>query len=336
MNYLVLTPDGVGSTYLQRALTLFLNSSNIEYFNTHELLNGLALDKNNNLYKSPQGYDQSLEEIVELLKNNQANIVSRLAEYHVEKRSQGIIGGPGKPPSPEIIERNAKEDYTFLYDACNNKFFDKILYCTRNPFEYALSWSIRKFTGKLNVYSIVERLSVHRDSTTYDVDVDFMTNKLNQYQRYIYWVRDNFPYAQEVNYEDIHSNIDKVLAKITGSKFSMKDKWKITLQEHSVMLYKFSKMYNDFFKNYQIETFFDYSDRLIDYQKKLATERKLVQGVPIKMTTLEEKKNRITNFSQCVDTYNEWAGKTNEFTSVSQNIIDEKISKEQKIYLLGE
>ena len=117
MNYLVLTPDGVGSTYLQRALTLFLNSSNIEYFNTHELLNGLALDKNNNLYKSPQGYDQSLEEIVELLKNNQANIVSRLAEYHVEKRSQGIIGGPGKPPSPEIIERNAKEDYTFLYDA---------------------------------------------------------------------------------------------------------------------------------------------------------------------------------------------------------------------------
>ena len=35
MNFLILTPDGVGSTYLQRALTIYLNTSGHEYFNTH-------------------------------------------------------------------------------------------------------------------------------------------------------------------------------------------------------------------------------------------------------------------------------------------------------------
>ena len=44
MNFLILTPDGVGSTYLQRALTIYLNTSGHEYFNTHELLNGVELN----------------------------------------------------------------------------------------------------------------------------------------------------------------------------------------------------------------------------------------------------------------------------------------------------
>ena len=59
MNFLILTPDGVGSTYLQRALTVYLNASGEEYFNTHELLNGLSLDLNMNLYKVMRGYRQS-------------------------------------------------------------------------------------------------------------------------------------------------------------------------------------------------------------------------------------------------------------------------------------
>ena len=41
-NYLILTPDGVGSTYLQRALTVYLQCADLDYWNTHELLNGLG------------------------------------------------------------------------------------------------------------------------------------------------------------------------------------------------------------------------------------------------------------------------------------------------------
>ena len=46
-NYLILTPDGVGSTYLQRALTVYLHSASLDYCNTHELLNGLGLQEDN-------------------------------------------------------------------------------------------------------------------------------------------------------------------------------------------------------------------------------------------------------------------------------------------------
>ena len=49
-NFLVLTPDGVGSTYLQRALTVYLQSAELDYWNTHELLNGLTVE-DGNLYK---------------------------------------------------------------------------------------------------------------------------------------------------------------------------------------------------------------------------------------------------------------------------------------------
>ena len=85
MNFLILTPDGVGSTYLQRALTVYLNSSGIDCYNTHELLNGLKLDGNNNLYKRFKGYSQSLDNICDMLDANQANLVSRVAQYHVER-----------------------------------------------------------------------------------------------------------------------------------------------------------------------------------------------------------------------------------------------------------
>ena len=59
-NFLVLTPDGVGSTYLQRALTVYLQCANLDYWNTHELLNGLEI-KDGNLYKNWAGkYNQTV------------------------------------------------------------------------------------------------------------------------------------------------------------------------------------------------------------------------------------------------------------------------------------
>jgi len=142
MNFLVLTPDGVGSTYLQRALTVYLNASGDDYYNTHELLNGLSLDQNNNLYKMMKGYTQSLPEICELLKSNQAKIISRLAQYHVESRRKGyppippkgIVMHPRWQTNRTIMERNMLEDYEPFYNICND-IFDKKIYCTRDPFD---------------------------------------------------------------------------------------------------------------------------------------------------------------------------------------------------------
>ena len=76
MNVLILTPDAVGSTLLQRLLTVYMQFHNFgrPVINLHELTNGLAK------YYSPVfnqeilgkkdgkwGYYQSLPEVVELL-----------------------------------------------------------------------------------------------------------------------------------------------------------------------------------------------------------------------------------------------------------------------------
>ena len=113
-NFLILTPDGVGSTYLQRALTVYLNASEHTYYNTHELLNGLALDSDFNLYKKWLGYRQSLQEISDMLDANQASLVSRLAQYHVERRLNGEMpeppkGVPTRLIPAELLQRNQEE-----------------------------------------------------------------------------------------------------------------------------------------------------------------------------------------------------------------------------------
>lgn len=77
MNVLILTPDAVGSTLLQRLLTIYMQFHEFDrtVINLHELTNGLEV------YFSPDfncpivskrrvenwGYYQSLERIVELL-----------------------------------------------------------------------------------------------------------------------------------------------------------------------------------------------------------------------------------------------------------------------------
>ena len=332
MNFLVLTPDGVGSTYLQKALTVYLNASGADYYNTHELLNGLMLDHNGNLFKKMQGYRQSLSEICELLKFNKSKIISRLALYHIDGRLAGRNPTPPKGMvldpkygGREILERNKKEDYGIFYDTCNHTFGKKI-YCTRDPFEYALSWGIRNISGKFNVYTIEERIETHGQDATYEIDVGFMEAKLDQYKRYLYWVTDNFPDAIEIKYEDIHSNIDLVLRKLTGSNFDMRKDWGTSLQEYSTLLYKMSLIYNPAL---------GYYDKLIAYQKLLARQKKLFRdGMSIKMNTLEDKSKKVINFSSCMDKYNTWTESSNEFPKIWVDEISERIAKENKIYEL--
>ena len=43
MNYLILTPDGVGSTILQRLITMTLYMEKHNVMNTHELTNGIEI-----------------------------------------------------------------------------------------------------------------------------------------------------------------------------------------------------------------------------------------------------------------------------------------------------
>jgi len=313
-NYLILTPDGVGSTYLQRALTVYLNSAGLDYWNTHELLNGLGLQEGK-LYKDWKlKYSQTVPDICNLLQSTNNNLVSRIAQYHITGRLE-----------------EKKENYQQIFDTCNSKF-DRIFYCTRDPFEYALSWSIRRNTNILNVYNIKERIDVHGNDIKQNIDLKFFNRKLEQYSRYEYWAEDNFNITQSVAYDNIHHNIDDVMKELTGLDHNVEERFGISLQDYSTVRYLISMYIQTKDKKYQF-----------DKVKTLGVLKlkKFIQGmlylrlpneIPVKMNTMQDKQDRIANFDDAVEVYNRWSTTTNNYMPISQEDIARRISTESKIY----
>ena len=300
MNYLVLTNDGIGSSYLQRSLTLYLNSAGIEYWNTHELLNGVACN-NGNIYKQWRDNNfelQPVNEIITCLNESTNNIVSRVGLHWAHERN----------------------DISTLYPILRSKY-NKILMCKRDPFEYALSWSIRSSEGIGNLYRVDKKRSL---SLNYDVDMDFFKTKLEEYHKYIYWTMDNFN-AQEVNYNDLQINIDNMMQKITGLDHSVEDKFGISLQNYSRVRYLAS---TGVYEKEHTQS----AVALKNFENRLKVNKQLPKGMPIKLYTLDDKRKRIDNFTECVNVFNNWAAGKNEYDTITSTILEERIYNENKIY----
>ena len=223
MNYLILTPDGVGSTMLQRILTMCLYLEGEKVTNTHELTNGLELKNGLAVKNFDLQYTQNLSQITDILKQSAEDtmLVSRLAKYHLDSRNDGI--------------NNQKYFYDFL-----NKHFDKIIVCVReNIFEYAMSWSIRNRSGVLNVYGKEDRDKVSQVS---EVDEIFFIQKCQEYVKYVNWVETNFPNIQQISYEGMLMNSDSIMETLTGYENTFTDHFGITLnsiikKEYSFLLW---------------------------------------------------------------------------------------------------
>lgn len=315
-NYLVLTPDGVGSTYLQRALTVYLQCADLDYWNIHELLNGLGVE-DGSLYKDfTLRYSQTIEDICNKLLITGNFLVSRIARYHITNR---------------LAER--EENYADLYRECNRKF-RTIIFCARDPFEYALSWSIRKQSGKSNVYSIRERTEAHGLGVKEPIDLDFFQSKLDQYTEYEYWAEDNFNITKKVNYDDLHNNVDQQMQEITGLDHTVKDKIGISLQDYSRYRYLLS-MYKQTKDTQYFSNGIDVIDEMCSLHgmiERLNYSLRLPSSMPIKMNTMANKRSRVTNFDQAVETYNNWALKVNRHTIVTEETIRNRIDTEKQIY----
>jgi hypothetical protein len=300
LNYLVLTNDGIGSSYLQRSLTLYLNSAGIEYWNTHELLNGVACN-NGNIYKQWRDNNfelQPVNEIITCLNESTNNIVSRVGLHWAHERN----------------------DISTLYPILRSKY-NKILMCKRDPFEYALSWAIRSSEGIGNLYRVDKKRSL---SLNYDVDMDFFKTKLEEYHKYIYWTMDNFN-AQEVNYNDLQINIDNMMQKITGLDHSVEDKFGISLQNYSRVRYLAS---TGVYEKEHTQS----AVALKNFENRLKVNKQLPKGMPIKLYTLDDKRKRIDNFTECVNVFNNWAAGKNEYDTITSTILEERIYNENKIY----
>lgn len=219
MNVLILTPDRVGSTLLQRVLTVYLLGQNIDkpVINLHELTNGLikyynpvtnseVLGKPNN---TDWGYFQSLPEITDLLKSVDHYKTSRLAHYHI------------------INRRDTIDDQIKFYEYLNNDFF--IIGCRReNLLEHALSWGIQAFSKKLNVYSAYEKFNsfseIYKNKIT--LSKESFDNYLRRYKNYIEWSDRYFNVQSYFNYDtDVH-NIEKYILNLDFMKSGPQINWK--------------------------------------------------------------------------------------------------------------
>lgn len=314
-NYLVLTPDGMGSTYLQRLLTVYLNLAGHDYTNTHELLNGLELTDDGLKKNFSFGYSQSVEEIVNLLKANTSNIVSRVADYHVRNRQ-------GERP----------EDYRSFYEQCNEVFPVQIM-CMRDPFEYALSWGIRNISEKLNVYSIRERIDTHPENINYTVDRAFFISKLIHYSQYTYWCKDNFNITHVVNYNNLQSGADDILKNITGLDHNVSELAGISIEYYNKVFYNASLSFQtgnkDLIpnKNLVMKVL-----KLRSYQNELINAGRLISTIPHKMNTLADKSKKVQNFNTLIEVYNNWAENRNDVETISLEQIENQIVKENQLY----
>ena len=206
MNVLILTPDAVGSTLLQRLITIYMQFHHYDrpVINLHELTNGLVKYHNAAFdqevlgkKEGSWGYHQSLEEVVDLLSTADHYKTSRLAHYHIRNRQDSL------------------EQQIAFYQYLNDNFY--IISCRRhNVFEHALSWCLSKITKKLNVYSGDEKIDTFFDlyKTVIDIDPNSLIQTLNAYRDYVKWCNDHFNVASYFYYDEHFPRIEKYILSL--------------------------------------------------------------------------------------------------------------------------
>ena len=305
MNILILTPDRVGSTLLQRLITVYanINQTNNITVNLHELTNGIVSNPTSHgsmLGKKTGawGYHQSLQQITELLDSVDHGITSRLAYYHIKNRKDSL------------------KDQLSFYEYLNKNFF--IISARRhNLFEYAVSWGISVESKKLNVYSFDEKYEIFKDIYSKGMDIDKLTLEkyLNQYNEYTHWVDAHFNVNAYFNYEEHLSEIERFILNLNC--FKQKNYTNTWQQQFGIGWNDWNKMHYllslvSFGQEFTSEekefmkSNIDLYSRTRTYLQDMQDSGLLVSGIPIKLHTLAEKAKVVHNLEYCLDVYNSW------------------------------
>lgn len=339
MNVLILTPDAVGSTLLQRLITIYMNFHEFDrpVINLHELTNGLikyySPDFNREILGKPPsseqwGYHQSLPEIIDLLRNADHYKTSRLASYHLRRRND---------PDKDRIPFQQYLDDNFFVISCRR----------RNVFEHALSWGINKITKKLNVYSAQEKLESFGRlyAEPFDVDVETVITACEDYAQYLQWADSSFSIGSYFYYEDHLPEIERYVMNLPifggQPRVTWKDKFGLSFQNYNRYTYLSSDIGTLALENHaSLQTLLleDHSDKSSTQSRKMLAclpkshlgflvEHKhafinadecigrmvdlgiMITPLPIKKQTLLEKMKMIRNLKDCIDAYNRWAEK---------------------------
>lgn len=308
MNVLILTPDRVGSTLLQRLITVYANI-NENYkpltINLHELTNGLVS------YEHPQfrqtvlgkkegawGYHQNLQTVTQMLRNCGHDVVSRLAHYHIKNRKDCLA------------------DQLDFYKFLNDNFY--IVAAKReNLLEHAMSWCIAVESKKMNVYSFEEKYQTYHDllKNPLTVQGEQIEKYLNQYCEYINWVNDHFQVNAYFEYARDLPQIENFIMNLRvfqrmEQPLAWIDKWNISWHDWNRMhfllsLVPFDHNFTQDEKAFMADHIELYTKCRIDIQD-LQDLGILVSGIPIKLHTLQQKTKLIANSGECLLHYNQW------------------------------
>ena len=339
MNVLILTPDRVGSTLLQRLITVYMQAHDYgaPVINLHELTNGVikyyspvfnreVLGKP---HDRPWGYFQSLEEITELLNSADHYKTSRLAHYHIQNRQDSLA------------------QQVPFYQYLNDNFF--IISARRDSlFEHALSWCIQTRSKKLNVYSHQEKINAFSEiySNKIEMQPQVMIRYLNQYVRYLKWCDDHFNIGSYFYYDRDFHNLEQYVLSLPMFQGRQQQTWKhmfdiefadwnrchYLLSDLSGIGNQFPQLENSNSSQsgYQLQSLsrteiaLQLGQNHLDYVKthtknyvktaqgidQLVANKVLVTPVPIKLQTMLEKKLLFQNFDQLAKVYNEWVDYT--------------------------
>jgi hypothetical protein len=219
MNVLILTPDRVGSTLLQRLITVYMLRKGFDQtvVNLHELSNGLVKYFNEPMGQEmlgkpkdrPWEYWQSLPEIIDLLESVNHYKTSRLAHYHLLARQDSIA------------------DQLKFYQYLNENFY--IISCRRqNLFEHALSWEIKGHSKHLNVYSPQQKIDVFDTIYQNKISVSRQSFEtyLNRYVAYTQWVETHFNVQSYFDYDHDMANIESYILNLDFMSGCKNNSWK--------------------------------------------------------------------------------------------------------------
>ena len=355
MNVLILTPDRVGSTLLQRLITVYMNAHEYDkpVINLHELTNGIESYYsdvyNREILGKPRngkewGYYQSLEEVVNNLSKADHYKTARLALYHLNVRN------------------DSTEDRTQFYNYLNDNFY--IISARRNNlFEHAISWGIVTASKKLNVYTHAEKIdtfyNIYKNGIT--INETTLTNYLYSYKEYLKWSDTHFRVASYFDYEKDLKDIEKYILNLdifpNKEKKSWNDIFDIEwsdwnkchklisdvgsmdpkLLEYDITTSTSTELVLDKLKsnlslvdqNYLIE----HSKKYVSAYKgieQLVKQGALVTGIPIKLQTMAEKKKVIKNFDECVEVYNKWVDQNHLGTKYTNDELKQIANEEVK------
>jgi hypothetical protein len=363
MNVLILTPDRVGSTLLQRLLTVYMLQQGFDrpVINLHELTNGLARYYNTTLNQEvlgkPEtgwGYFQSLPEIIDMLSSADHYKTSRIAHYHLVRRNDSL------------------DDQLKFYEYLNNNFY--IISCRRkNLFEHGLSWVIQSHSKKLNVYSPQEKIQdfqqIYANGIT--ANREGFEKYLATYVKYINWSDTYFNIQSYFDYDTHMTNIEDYITNLDFMKKN--NNWENMFGQdfytwnacHRLIPNLFLRdsagvengklltadtsnqdvpvLLQDEFKSglalqAPLVTDNEYkflTDNLPAYKntishiEKLKDDGFLVTGIPLKLQSLTEKKQVIKNFNECVVWYNEWVDKNKFGEHYSESELEELAQVEE-------